>query len=40
MNVYDDQIIVWDTKENADDRARDGRIARVKVEFEEGQFDD
>jgi len=42
MNVYQECCTSYgfSTREEADDYAGDGRIACVRVEFEEGQFDE
>lgn len=41
LNVYpDDDAYMPRTRKDADDSSRGGRIACLKIEFEEGQFDD
>lgn len=41
LNVYPDGIsVAHDSREDADEGSAENRIARLKVEFEEGQFDE
>jgi len=42
MNAYPDDRdpVVHDDRASADRFARQGRVARVRIEYEEGQFDD
>jgi len=40
VNVYEDTFATHKTKRWADDKAAYDRIARIKVEYEEGQFDE
>lgn len=40
LNVYPGGIFVHDSREYADKCSTENRIARLKIEFEEGQFDE
>lgn len=41
LNVYpDDEVHAHESREDADGSSGDNRIARLKIEFEEGQFDE
>lgn len=40
LNVYPDAVLGFDSREVADGCSTESRIARLKVEFREGQFDE
>lgn len=40
INIYPNNEISHNSRQTADDCAIHGRLARIRVEYEEGQFDD
>jgi len=40
INIYPNYKVSHDSRQTADDCAIHGRLARIRVEYEEGQFDD